>query len=267
MYKSLYVFFLTSFIVILFLGAKSNLTKNSLTDESKSKISHNGYEYGIITSPITGNQWLDRNLGATMICNKSRNHAKFSSDDEYISSQKACFGDYYQVGRLADGHQKEYSSTVDIQSNNISTSGINFITSSANYSYDWTNSDSDGSLRSVQWSKTDGTSICPIGFRVPNSKELYDETTDFEGIDNELTGAVKVKNNDTAFKSFLKLSVSGARYFYNGYVKNKGYYSLLWSNSLDGTKVKGLYYDSNNSYKNSYDRAYGFPIRCIKDKV
>ena len=32
--------------------------------------------------------------------------------------------------------------------------------------------DSDGSLRTAQWSKTDGTGVCPVGFRVQTELKM-----------------------------------------------------------------------------------------------
>jgi len=68
-----------------------------------------GYTYSTIKSPITGKTWLDRNLGATKMCDKKR--SEFTSDLDYENSQKDCFGDYYQWGREADGHQLKTSLT------------------------------------------------------------------------------------------------------------------------------------------------------------
>ena len=50
-----------------------------------------------VTNTTTGETWLDRNLGASRVCT--------ALDDA------ACFGDYYQWGRDADGHEKFDSTT------------------------------------------------------------------------------------------------------------------------------------------------------------
>lgn len=54
---------------------------------------YNGEEvtYGIITSPLTGRKWLDRNLGAPNTPSAWNDYANF--------------GDLFQFGRAADGHQ------------------------------------------------------------------------------------------------------------------------------------------------------------------
>jgi uncharacterized protein (TIGR02145 family) len=98
-----------------------------------------GNEYGVVKSPYTGKVWLDRNLGASRVCQ--------SYDDEQ------CYGDYFQWGRESDGHEKKNSS--------------NFKTGSS----DWMSSDSSGAKRSANWNP------CPKGFRVPTIDELLAETT------------------------------------------------------------------------------------------
>ena len=50
-------------------------------------ITFKNFEYKVIISPITGKKWLDRNLGATQACTSS--------------TDKACYGDYYQWGEIS----------------------------------------------------------------------------------------------------------------------------------------------------------------------
>ncbi len=229
-------------------------------------VTHNTISYITVKSPITGKIWLDRNLGATQACTKSRE--EFSSDAEYIADQKSCFGDYYQWGRLSDGHEKETSLVSSTQATDIKNAGADFISSSSSYSYDWArDSDQDKSLREIQWAKTDGSSVCPIGFRVPTSQELSDETIYYDGTIDESTGAVKIVNRDTAFKNFLKLPVAGIRINTNGTVSNQGELGSLWSNSNDSVPISQIYFEENSSsnYSNSFT-SYGFSVRCIEDE-
>ncbi len=201
------------------------------------EIVHNGFDYEVITSPITGKKWLDRNLGADVRCTKSRN--EFASSPEYITDQKDCFGDLYQWGRLNDGHEKinytdtsqnqavSYSDDYTIDDGGIiKTTGAEsdkFIKKSASNN-DWTNKDLDKSKREVQWIKTDGTFICPAGFRVPSIEELKAETTDYAGIEDEASGKVKVINNITAFKNFLKFPSPGFRHDSTSNIRYRGEY-------------------------------------------
>ena len=146
-------------------------------------IHHNGTTYATVTSPYTGKVWLDRNLGASQVC---------SSFDDPL-----CYGDYYQWGRNADGHEDSGSETNDTLATQIDPVQAvvdgKFITNIVAYR-DWALGDATGATRSANWSKTDGSSVCPIGFRVPNITELSAETVDEDVI-----------NRDTAFTNFLKL--------------------------------------------------------------
>lgn len=235
-------------------------------------IEHKGFTYNIITSPITGKKWLDRNLGATKVCTKSRDDISFSKDEEYISSQNSCFGDLYQWGRSTDGHEKSNSSITSKRSNSISEVGSSFIIT-ADSPYDWVQNisqdknavDEDGLLRMAQWSKTDGTSICPVGFRVPTSTEIYSETTSYTGIENEKKGAIKVTNRNTAFKNFLKFPVSRYRFNGNGSLYYNGSHGVVWANSVDGSSSKYMNFNSQNADEDWYNRAYAFSVRCIKN--
>jgi len=122
-------------------------------------IVHNAISYGNIISAETGRVWLDKNLGASQVCT--------ALDDT------ACYGDYYQWGRAADGHEKTTSATTSTQATDVNNAGSSFITASSTYDYDWAQTaDSNGSLRTTEWSKTDGSSICPVGYRVPTKAEF-----------------------------------------------------------------------------------------------
>ena len=105
------------------------------------------------------------------------------------------------------------------QATNLRNVGDKFITSDVD---DWTTQDSNGSTRSTYWGRTDGSSICPIGFRVPTIEELKAETID-------LTGADRVNNGDDAFNSFLKIPISGYRTSSSGTIESIGFSGSLWS--------------------------------------
>lgn len=211
----------------------------------------NGDNYGTVTSPKTGRIWLDRNLGATKICNKKR--SEFNSDAEYASSQTDCFGDYYQWGRNADGHQKKDSETSTYRRSSIETGTYNRFVKSTNstYHYDWVTPDSNGNSRSARWAKTDGSSICPSGFRVPTIGELQKETVYL-----------------SEFIDTLKLPFTGKRDRSTAKIYYKGFVGSVWSTSTDSYYTKRLSYDYNNGFDISFkdDRAVGYPVRCIKSK-
>jgi uncharacterized protein (TIGR02145 family) len=207
----------------------------------------NGFVYNIITSPITGKRWLDRNLGASQACTSS--------------TDSTCYGDYYQWGRLTDGHEKVSSALSSTLATGITSVGSNFITNSS-FPYDWTTADADGSLRTAQWSKTDGTGVCPVGFRVPTIDELKSETLDYAGVNNISTGAVKVIDGTTAFQNFLKFPVAGGRHSLDGSMLVQGLSGYIWTTSVGSSS--DTKYLSITLGSSSFDRANGVSVRCIE---
>jgi uncharacterized protein (TIGR02145 family) len=227
-------------------SAATSFDVNVTTDVFQSGDTWKGLVYKTVTSPFTGKVWLDRNLGATQVCT--------ALDDT------DCYGDYYQWGRDADGHEKPDSSTTATQVTDLNTSGnSSFITTDDDTytGYDWVERDSgvddDGSLRSAKWSSTDGSSICPIGYRVPTEDELKAE------IVNE-----DVDSATAAYESFLKLPSAGQRYYQTGDLLSEGHAGLVWSSSAYGSRYAwGIDLSSNNT--SYYAFAYAFSVRCVKD--
>ena len=204
-------------------------------------ITHNGTTYGIVTSPFTGRVWLDRNLGAARVCEQF--------DDS------ACFGDYYQWGRNFDGHQDSGSNTTPTAATDINNVGNSFILEQRLPPFSWTSTDSTGSQRSLNWSKTDGSSVCPVGFRVPTLTELKAET-----IDNDVT------NRATAFSNFLKLPSAGARNSVDGVlVGTLGSSGQLWTSSVDGISSDLIFFNSSNAGADLSTHAMGLSVRCMKN--
>jgi len=185
-------------------------------------IEFKGLEYKEVVSPTTGRIWLDRNLGATQVAQ--------SPDD------KKSYGDYYQWGREADGHEKKDSN--------------NFITAKES-PYDW--SDEAESKRSYFWSKIDGSGICPPGYRVPTIEELELEMK--EG---------NWDNTDDCFNSFLKLPLAGDRIGYDASFGLRGSGGYVWSSAVVGSSSWYLHFYSSSVNSYSSDRADGLSVRCIK---
>ena len=224
-------------------GQSYEVTIKSISSIFQSGETFKGLAYNIVTSPITGKQWLDRNLGASQACTSS--------------TDSACYGDYYQWGRLADGHEKVNSELTMTQATSIINVGREFITSST----DWTSIDSDGALRAAKWSKTDGTGVCPGGFKVPTLIELKNETMDYDGIDvNQLNGKVKVIDSTTAFQNFLKFPTTGYRNSDGMSIRNPGYV-YLWNAD---TNLAVTVFAINSSYLGGYSHKHGMPIRCVE---
>lgn len=207
-------------------------------DKNDEYITFKGFNYLPVISPKTGRVWLDRNLGARNVCSTANN--------------VGCFGDLYQWGREADGHERRTSPTVYGGTNKLTPSINSFFTSTEDGSYfyvgDWTGKDSSGKQRSENWSKIDGSSVCPIDYRVPTIYELSDE-------------------ND---KNFLKLANGGFRDDHFGSLENKeGAY--LWSTTtllsydLSSALIVSANKLENTRVSNFTPRTSGYSIRCIKD--
>jgi hypothetical protein len=201
-------------------------------------ITFNAKEYGTVISPYTDKVWLDRNLGADQVCTSS--------------TDSACYGDYYEWGRLTDGHEKTTSASTTIQSSDIANAGTDFIGTSS--MGDWASVDKNGYLRSVQWSKTDGTSICPTGFRVPSIDELIAETT-------------TLTSDDDGINNFLKLPKSGIRYYNSLDAGNeiKLWSSTHYTDDSDFSPSLNVDVENGGGMNMSTWRTYGQPVRCIKD--
>jgi hypothetical protein len=226
-----------TFTTLMALGLSACGGGSNTNQETSTQLVHNGTTYGTVTSPFTDKVWLDRNLGAARVCEQF--------DDV------ACFGDYYQWGRNFDGHQDSTSGITIVQATSISGRESDFIIKSE----DWVSVDSTGNARSVNWSKTDGSSVCPVDFRVPTLEELQ----------AELFGAVAIQNRDDAFSNFLKLPSSGIRKFSSGTLVKKGTRGEIWTSSRTSVRSHVIYFDSNNAINLSELRAQGYSIRCIKN--
>jgi uncharacterized protein (TIGR02145 family) len=223
--------------------------------EADDTIIHNGVEYKTVTSPYTGRVWLDRNLGAAEVCE--------SYDDV------ACYGDYYQWGRDADGHEDGTSATTTTLASSITPGHDKFIKTNGG---DWVANgvDDSGAARAAKWSKTDGSSICPAGFRVPTWDELKAELLYDGSAEIQQTSSEKSGNSDdsrvNAFNSFLKLPAGGKRKEDDATGVDKGSFGYLWSiqnnsGNYDSTIVGWTDY----TIYGSDARAAGLNVRCIKE--
>jgi len=199
---------------------------------------------GLVLSPHTGRVWMDRNLGASRVCT--------------AYNDTACYGDYYQWGRDADGHQ-EFNSTISpTYATDITNLGSTFFLGEGTITPDWTTVDLDKSLRVANWSKTDGSSVCPVGFRVPTVAELQAEVIDVTGGDDASDPGYNMFGPGSLETNFLKLPAAGSRE--DGEYRYLGGASVTWA-SDDAVM---LYIDFNiNMSLDTYYR--GENIRCIKD--
>ena len=187
-----------------------------------------------VTNPTTGEVWMDRNLGASQVATSS--------------TDSAAYGDLYQWGRAADGHQVRTSGKTSTLSNSDTPGHGDFITS--NSPYDWRSPQNDN-----LWQGVTGTNNpCPSGYRIPTAAEWETERTSWEN--NNAAGA---------FASPLKLPLAGNRSGMNGSPHNVGSGGYYWSSTVDGTNSNILFFSSNNAFIGNNGRAFGFSVRCLKD--
>lgn len=193
-----------------------------------------------VTNPVTGKTWMDRNLGASRAAT--------------TSTDPVAYGDLYQWGRAADGHEKRSSGTTFKLSSTDTPGHEAFILVSSNPK-DWRSPQNDN-----LWQGINGiNNPCPNGYRLPTEAEWQAERQSWSS--NDRNGA---------FSSPLKLPVAGYRSYSSGSLLLVGSYGSYWSGIISvSTTVFVMNFNSNiayltNSLTNSL-RANGNSVRCIKD--
>jgi uncharacterized protein (TIGR02145 family) len=198
--------------------------------------------YGTVVNPVTGKVWLDRNLGASQVATSS--------------TDTASYGDLYQWGRGADGHQLRTSGTTATLASSW-LSGIGpwnglFITTLTT-PFNWLSTP-----ETHMWSGTAAeNNPCPSGFRLPTNAEWEQERRTWSS--NDAVGA---------FASPLKLPMAGYRDILGG-LSNIDFSGRYWSSSVSDSDSRFI--DINSMMTGccassmSIERANGICVRCIKD--
>jgi uncharacterized protein (TIGR02145 family) len=191
--------------------------------------------FGVITNPTTGKTWMDRNLGATQVAASS--------------IDAAAYGDLYQWGRGADGHQLRNSPTTTTLSSSDQPGNGNFILV-PNDPNDW-RSPQNNNL----WQGVNGVNNpCPSGYRLPTSTELDAERSSWGN---------NYFNAAGAFNS-LKLPLAGYRKYSDGSLDNVGTVGYYWNSTINGTNSRSLFFNSTFLSVSSFEsRAEGNSVRCI----
>jgi len=188
-----------------------------------------------VTNPTTGKTWMDRNLGATQVADSS--------------TDANAYGDLYQWGRRADGHQCRTSATTATLSSIDQPAHGDFI-KAPNAPFDW---------RSPQntnlWQGVNGVyNPCPSTYRLPTDAELTAE--------HQSWGQ---QNSSGAFSSPLKWSLAGRRNTSSASLVDVGTFGRYWSSTVSGANSLCLSFYSSNADMGGNKRAGGFSVRCLKD--
>jgi len=212
--------------------------------------------------PVTsagGETWLNNNLGADYA---NLNHASFSPISQAsASTDYHAYGSQIQFGRYTDGHEliNWTSSTATDgaeQANETSTASPMTTVGHADFifrtspSYNWY------SGIDTLWEGEAGiNNPCPQGYRLPTQAEWNVERLSWA-----------TNNTSGALASPLKLTVSGRRGYFDGAFQNIGTNAYYWSSTLVSSDSSiALWIYATNALTSTFTKAYGMPVRCIKD--
>ncbi len=184
---------------------------------------------------------MDRNLGASQVATSS--------------TDVASYGDLYQWGRRADGHQCRTSATTATLSSIDQPAHDDFILAPST-PIDWRSPKNDN-----LWQGVNGVNNpCPSGYRLPTQAELYAEY---------LSWGPSSLSSVGAFASPLKLSMPGRRIGETGIIASLNSQGTYWSSTP--TFGSFMIYASALNFFNTgvggldSNRAHGRAVRCIKD--
>lgn len=195
-----------------------------------------GMSYGVVQS-LTGRLWLDRNLGA--------------SNQATSWNNMNAYGDLYQWGRFADGHQLRQSATRTEQSDSNTPGHGDMIVTHNDWHVAGTSSGSWNAYTRINLP-------APIGWRIPTTQEWQEEIATWNAF-----------SADGAFASVLKLPLTGYRNI-SGVLTQVSQQCHYWtSNGIEpgvAERIKILHSSGGVSVIESTNKANALSLRLIKDQ-
>lgn len=197
-----------------------------------------------------GSIWLQQNLGSSQV--------GASATDENA------FGDLFQWGRWADGHQKRDSevATTAPSPNNPSGLGSGSTKFYGSEPQWWANTSENDKWEAVTPNETDEYNGCDP-CRILGEDWHLPTQVDWQSV----LESENVEDIATAYSSNLKLVVAGSRSS-SGDISNAGVRGYYWSSTISDSNIeysKYLYYSNYIINPNAGGlREQGFSLRCVK---
>jgi hypothetical protein len=207
--------------------------------------------YGIINSAATGRKWLDRNLGAPNAPSAYNDYANY--------------GDLFQWGRLADGHQlinRTGPADANMSAVNVGTTpypgpydlsptdnpGHSKFILSPEYNSDWREPKNDN-----LWQGVNGiNNPCPAGWRIATATEW---------------AAENLGNLPSAYTK-LKITLTGLHAGDDDGIYQSATNGLYWTSTIGTTfdyRAKRTAITTTATTQSETFRSNGHACRCIKD--
>jgi uncharacterized protein (TIGR02145 family) len=216
-----------------------------------------------VKNPITGNTWMDRNLGAT---------------EAAVSSESSnSFGYLYQWGRRSDGHQQRNSPTTTTLSSTRNTLANSAFIIVKNFPFDWKTPQFSGdvALDVGLWKGVNGiNNPCPKGYRIPTEAEWQAEINSWKSKDatGALGSVLKLPMGGVRSREEGKVNLGGGRYWTSEQIRlrsEKNYLLFITTRIVifgpSNTSIIGSIANGNGLSEDKGAMSIGACVRCIKD--
>ena len=193
----------------------------------------NGLVYGAIER--NGLLWMDRNIGAKRV--------------PVSRTDPDGFGDYYQWGRLSDGHERRNSQTTDVLSDSDIPGHNRLITATTN-PWDWRSPQNHNLWKNI------GDSPAPPGWRIPTNADFDQEIASWASQDRGGAYGSPLKFPTTGVRTSQGLIANATSGFC--YTQDSIYHSGAWRGGR-------AMWSSSSASTTSSARGTALPVRCVKD--